>query len=236
MPGVEKSLHKAAAASELEEELERALTNERNELTAITGGVSVLEVMIARVGGLHKKVEKDLEKGEISEDECIASRKYLGLAVNTLVGGMRDMKDNTVAVKHRSEGLQKALNIVSKYGVMQERFAEVAQEQDEDEDAYRQERANEQAIEDEVDLEDVLEIAPKKQGNGNEPAAPPEKEEESVEPEVACDHCGLPMELASGSTQCVPCVSYKNRYKKLPPEKVLTARRKRYEESLGRNT
>jgi hypothetical protein len=217
--GIEKALTKKAAADELVDGLRKQIANELKALDYTKGGAASVLGCIEQLKGVHVLLERDLDDGNVSDEEYKVAKRYLVRASNLIQGMHNSMKASIPEVKYRVEGVQKSIGFIESYAKSQEANAERAKREEEEEDEYRQ------------DLEE------RRQGNGNAPHGDEEEPlaQESQETST-CPHCKLPIEKPSGSSLCVPCVSYKNRWKKLPPDHVVEARKKRSEEAVGRNS
>jgi len=235
MPSAEKALLKQAIAEDIANYLENQVSAEKRVITTTKGGVAALDTAIQRLMGMHTLLDKELDEGEIDKDDYKLVKKWIAKDLNELTNMSRTFRASIPTAGGRVEGIVKSISLVRDYARRAGVAVEQAKVQDEEEEEYQR------------DLEE------RQQDNGNAPETPaeddtgafattdtmtPEGEEETYEfPEYTtdlpvCVHCGLPIETDSGDPgHCVPCVSYKNRYEKLPPVHVLKARRARWEEA-----
>ena len=215
--GAEKALLKKAGADEVGEAIRRHAEGLRARLEISKGGVAAIEACVQQLQGVHRRLEEDLNKGTVSPDEYKVAKKYMAFELQLLQNMHQSMKASLPVLKNEVVALGKAVDIASSISTSHERAAEKFEREELEEEEYRLDLA-ERKKEEEVP-EETPEPPPSKQRNGNKP---------KPQGEASCSHCGLG-EAATGSSVCVPCTSYKNRYKKLPPAHVLDARRERWE-------
>ncbi len=237
--GSEKALLKKAGADEVGEAIRRHAEGLRARLEISKGGVAAIEACVQQLQGVHRRLEEDLNKGTVSPDEYKVAKKYMAFELQLLQNMHQSMKASLPVLKNEVMALGKAVDIASSISTSHERAAEKFEREELEEEEYRKdlaERTSESPPEVETRSVSYVKADPEsekvideyiagqgkasaKQRNGNKPRP---------QSKVSCSHCGLG-EAATGSSVCVPCTSYKNRYKKLPPAHVLDARRERWE-------
>jgi hypothetical protein len=218
--GAEKALMKKAAAEELEAELSGILEGMEKKLLVTQGGAAAVEAVLRHLGQVHKNLEAALEDEDktkrIGPDEFKVAKRFMGSELYLVQRMLKSFQDEAPATHHRIDGLKRAMHQIKDYAKRQQRAADRFGREEQEEDEYREDLADRQG--------------PARQDNGNAPEPEPSAPEpESDVPE--CGHCELPIDPPTGGEHCSACVSYKNRYDKFPPQKVLDARRARWEEA-----
>ena len=236
MGNPDKADIKAHTLGELVASLDDTMRAAGDNRQAMRASVDTLERVLERFHGYRSRVDTALEDGTFPADSRDAVLAVFGDLVR-----MTDQLRQQVAKAHAEaapymQGLAKARELAAHQQRVQQRAAERARADSDEEEAYRAElEARRQA---KGDTDPVAPAAPArpvgapqgakgaKAGRGTPappaaPVGPPQGEPAAP----ACAHCGDAMTTDSGSEHCVPCVSHRNRYGALPSERVLRKRR-----------
>lgn len=238
MPSGDKARTRAAMASDLGREIDRAIESaERNRIALDATRETAIRI-VERFTGYRKRIDEALESGVFppeSRDPVLAVFGDLTTIVEAL---RRQTAKRAEEIPPFVLGLRRARALTDDAERREERVALRAERDEEEEDEYRA---------------DLAERLPTRQGNGNKPieaeetshddsrargepeeppatSEPSETVESPVEPPAAsegCSHCGGPISIPTGSDICVACASHRNRYGALPSARALTNRRAR---------
>lgn len=226
MPSVEKCELKIAVYEGLKREILQDLVAREREWEQTTkGGIAALEAALEQLIGVHNKLDRDRDEqneSALGDDDYKLVKKHIAGDLAIIQKMSRSMRSSVAGSKPRLEGMGRVAELIDRKVALERSKIRQVEMEEKEEENYRRELEELQKVEEPPPVETAEEP----------PADLPEEERAPEFP--ACAHCGDPIDPPTGGKHCGSCMSYKNRFKKLPPEHVLEKRRAKKEEQEAR--
>lgn len=219
MGKIEKCELKIGTLEEVLGLLHRASDSAHRNALGMAASSETLGVVLGRMGGLRTHLHGEIESGELAADAREPVERYLALAVG-IVGSTRNaIEREVVTAGGFAEGLRKAADLVEHHKAREDRKLIAAKRKSaerEEKDRCDDASVSPQSEQHQAESSKQPATSPQVPGSATEPEQEPEQE--------PCDHCGVLISVDTGGEYCSGCVSYRNRYAKLPPPHVLEQR------------
>jgi len=232
MASVEKAEVKVGMADQVIERLDAKADSLEKTADAMTAGWQILGREFEQFQTVRKWLDSEVASEKISEDEFKAGVQVLTacIAINQKLVTIHKSE----AAQHRmaSAGVRMAVAITKEVREAEARKGRCAIADLEEEEELRKEEEAFQAGGDSEDEDVPSTESPSEECDREDLPAPEVVEEESSEDqaevvETSCVHCAEEITISTGSSLCAPCQSYTTRYDRLPPARVLKARKER---------